>query len=46
MQICPDIFGLDDNEGRAVIIDSGKTEDELELVKEAIDNCPIGCINE
>jgi ferredoxin len=44
MQICPSVFSLDDDEGRAILIGAEYTKDELELVKEAIDNCPVGCI--
>jgi ferredoxin len=46
MQICPRVFDLDDNEGKAILIGAEYAKDELKLVKEAIDNCPIGCITE
>ena len=44
MSICPDMFCLDEDEGKANVraersCDSG-------AIKEAIESCPIGCINE
>jgi ferredoxin len=45
MQVCPDIFGLDEDSGKAVLFEN-ETNDACELIKEAVDSCPIGCINE
>lgn len=46
MQVCPSVFKLDENEGHAVILEENYPEEQKDLVKEAIDSCPIGCINE
>jgi len=46
MQVCPDVFGLDENSGKAVLVKNEAGPEEQELIKEAIDSCPIGCINE
>jgi ferredoxin len=47
MQVCPDVFGLDEEAGKAVILDSEvKDGGDGELIKEAMDSCPIGCISE
>jgi ferredoxin len=45
VQVCPDIFNLDEDEGKGVIADASRADAEQKLVKEAIDCCPIGCIN-
>ncbi|MDR3322221.1 MAG: ferredoxin [Synergistaceae bacterium] len=45
VQVCPDVFNLDEEEGKGVIADISRANDEQKLVKEAIDCCPIGCIN-
>ncbi|MDR1965490.1 MAG: ferredoxin [Synergistaceae bacterium] len=44
MQVCPDVFSLDEDAGKAMLLDMGKADGEEDLVKEAIDTCPIGCI--
>ena len=47
MQVCPAVFGLDDDAGKAVLlIDGAMNSHEEQLIKEAIDSCPIGCIIE
>lgn len=46
MQVCPQIFGLDEDEGKATILLEEAPESERDTVKEAIDSCPIGCIND
>ncbi|MDR1138024.1 MAG: ferredoxin [Synergistaceae bacterium] len=46
MQVCPAVFGLDDDAGKAVLLNEEKIDDNEELIKEAIDSCPIGCIGE
>lgn len=46
MQVCPDVFDLDEDEGKALVLDESCVESKKEYVKEAIDSCPIGCINE
>jgi ferredoxin len=43
-QICPDAFGLDEDAGKAVLKKQGHGGDSL--IKEAVDCCPIGCIEE
>jgi ferredoxin len=45
VQVCPDVFFLDEDEGKGVIIGEGRISEEQNLVREAIDCCPIGCIN-
>ena len=44
-QVCPDAFVLDENAGKARINDANRARWKENLVKEAIDICPIGCIN-
>jgi ferredoxin len=49
MQVCPSVFGLDENVGKVLLTDLGETDcgsDIIDLVKEAVDSCPVGCINE
>jgi ferredoxin len=47
MQICPDTFGLDEDAGKAVLKEYEHGDDSLiNLIKEAVDCCPIGCIEE
>lgn len=46
MQICPQIFGLDEIAGKATLTCGDAPQNEEDAVKEAIDSCPIGCINE
>jgi ferredoxin len=46
MQVCPDVFGLNEDEGKAVLLEDKAKSSEKELIHEAIDSCPIGCINE
>jgi ferredoxin len=46
MQVCPAVFGLDDDAGKAVILNEEEINGNEELIKEAIDSCPIGCISE
>ncbi|MDR1134418.1 MAG: ferredoxin [Synergistaceae bacterium] len=44
MQVCPDAFRLDENAGKAVLKEHGRGGDSL--IKEAVDCCPVGCIEE
>ncbi|MDR1509325.1 MAG: ferredoxin [Synergistaceae bacterium] len=46
MQICPAVFGLDDDAGKALLLNEEAISGHEELIKEAMDSCPIGCINE
>jgi ferredoxin len=49
MQVCPSIFGLDEDAGKVSLIGVDETDcgsDIIGLVKEAVDSCPVGCINE
>lgn len=46
MQVCPDVFKLDENEGKGTIIRPDFPDDESDSVKKAVDSCPVGCINE
>jgi ferredoxin len=45
MQVCPGVFGLDEESGKAVLLDGGSGSGKIDLIKEAVDSCPIGCIN-
>lgn len=40
-QLCPETFGLDEDEGKAVIM----SQKECAEVKEAIDSCPVSAIS-
>jgi ferredoxin len=46
MQICPDVFGLDEEAGKATLLEPNETSEKADFIKEAIDSCPIGCISE
>ncbi|MEM2982965.1 MAG: ferredoxin [Candidatus Bathyarchaeia archaeon] len=42
-EICPDVFQLDEEKGKAQVI---KPEDgPEELIQEAMDTCPVECIH-
>jgi len=43
MQVCPEIFGLDEESGKVVLLNYEQS-DNIDLVKEAVDSCPIGCV--
>ena len=47
MQVCPEVFGLDEEFGRAMLLNYEQSDDNdnTDLVKEAADSCPIGCLN-
>ena len=48
MQVCPEVFGLDEEAGKVVLLNNEKPDDNADLVKEvkeAADSCPIGCVN-
>ena len=42
VELCPEIFGFDENEGKAYIKQLEGCDDEV--IQEAVDNCPAGCI--
>ena len=43
VEICPDVFKMDDSDDFAhVVLESGGPED---LIQEAIDSCPTQCIS-
>jgi ferredoxin len=44
MEICPEIFKLDDEEGKVVVISIDRDDKTRTLVNEAIESCPMGCI--
>jgi ferredoxin len=45
-QVCPAVFGLDEDEGKAVLKETEAGADsDKSLILEAVDCCPIGCIN-
>jgi ferredoxin len=47
MQVCPAVFGLNDDAGKAVLMNDDEAAGGYEeLIKEAMDSCPIGCITE
>ena len=39
-QLCPEVFKLDENEGKAMVI----SQENLGLAKEAVDSCPVSAI--
>ena len=39
-QLCPEVFKLDENEGKAMVI----SQDNLGLAKEAVVSCPVSAI--
>ena len=45
MQICPEVFDLDEESGKAVLLNNEHSDDNIDLVKEAADCCPIGCVS-
>ena len=45
MQVCPEVFLLDEESGRVVLLNNEQSDDNIDLVKEAADSCPIGCLN-
>ena len=45
MQICPEVFGLDEELGKVMLLNNEQSNDDNDLVKEAADSCPIGCVN-
>ena len=45
MQVCPEVFGLDEESGKVVLLNYEQSNDNSGLVKEAADSCPIGCVN-
>ncbi len=46
MQVCPDVFQLDEDEGKGTIIKTEISDEEIGFIKKAVDSCPVGCINE
>jgi hypothetical protein len=46
MQVCPSVFGLDEEEGKAFLIEDASENEAGEHVREAVDCCPVACINE
>lgn len=45
VQVCPEIFSLDETLGKALVTGT-EFDENKDLVKEATDSCPIGCISE
>lgn len=45
MQVCPEVFGLDEESGKVVLLDFEGADDNIDLAREAADSCPIGCVN-
>ncbi len=43
VELCPDVFEMDDTEIAKVIKPAG--EDDEDCVQEAIDSCPVSCIS-
>lgn len=39
-QLCPEVFKLDENEGKSLIISQEQTPE----LKEAVDSCPVSAI--
>lgn len=45
MNMCPDYFKFDDN-NKSEVIKQPKNEQEENIVKQAVDSCPVGAILE
>ncbi|MDR0649224.1 MAG: ferredoxin [Synergistaceae bacterium] len=45
-QVCPDVFTLDEEAGKARISNAAGADRKESLVLEAMEICPIGCINQ
>jgi ferredoxin len=43
--ICPDVFQMNDDLGKAEVISNDISADLEETAKEAEDNCPVGAIS-
>ena len=43
VEICPEVFRLDDREGYAIVINQAGAPPEQ--IQEAMDNCPTQCIH-
>lgn len=39
-QLCPEVFKLDENEGRSTVI----SQEQVPTVKDAVDSCPVSAI--
>jgi len=39
-QLCPEIFKLDENEGKSIVI----SQEEVPSLKDAADSCPVAAI--
>ncbi len=42
VEICPEVFGFDEAEEKAYVIDSQGASEEK--IQEAMDSCPVECI--
>lgn len=42
VEACPEVFGFDDNAGKAFVIKDGG---DVDCTQEAIDICPVECIH-
>ena len=42
VEICPEVFGFDESEEKAYVIDSSAASEDK--IQEAIDSCPVECI--
>ncbi|MBU0991386.1 MAG: ferredoxin [Proteobacteria bacterium] len=43
VQLCPEVFEMDDSEGKARVI-KDVNDEEVDKVQDAIDTCPTECI--
>ena len=44
-QVCPEVFDIDEEAGKTVLLSYDQSAENTGLVKDAVDSCPIGCIN-
>ncbi len=44
VEICPSVFSLDEDEGKAYVNEDADVDAEAEGVDEAISSCPVECI--
>jgi ferredoxin len=45
VEICPEVFGFDIDEGKAYVIVEEDGDCDEECIEEAVGSCPAGCIS-
>ena len=46
MEVCPNVFKLDEEEGKSTVVKPNYGDEDAGCVKAAIECCPVGCITE